>query len=352
MKRAIRNTQARSSRSKAAKDVIIREIPAILKANPRARRGVEAAELIVDPASLPAAPSAPPVSATQTQDAPSHPTKHNAAPTPSPPTITLRTTSTLEAAHRLLTHQPSSTPSTPNHHRHRPPKVAILNMASPLRPGGGVLSGAASQEEWLCARTTLYPSLREEFYRLPEVGGIFTPDVLVFRHWDDSATELPKAGRFYVDVVSAGMLRFPDLEQGGEDGGEERVYAEQKDREMVVRKIRAVLRIMTAKGAERVVLGAWGCGAYGNPVGEVAGAWRRVLLGKKERGRGSGALGAGAESWEGLEVVFAIKDVRMAERFAAAFGPGIDMEKVAPGDGHASDAEEESQEEDESGSDD
>jgi len=38
-------------------------------------------------------------------------------------------------------------------------------MASPLRPGGGVLTGATSQEEFLCARTTLYPSLREKFYR-------------------------------------------------------------------------------------------------------------------------------------------------------------------------------------------
>ncbi|KAB5566701.1 hypothetical protein GE09DRAFT_1273550 [Coniochaeta sp. 2T2.1] len=348
MKRAIRNTQARNSRSKAAKDVIIREIPAILKANPRARRGVEAAELIVDPAPLPTTPSAPPLSKTQSQETSSHPTKHNAAPT-SPPTVILRTTSTLEAAHRLLTTQDAS----PSHHRHRPPKVAILNMASPLRPGGGVLSGAASQEEWLCARTTLYASLREEFYRLPEVGGIFTPDMFVFRHWGDSATELPKAERFYVDVVSAGMLRFPDLEETKEEDGEEKVYAEQKDREMVVRKIRAVLRIMRAKGAEKVVLGAWGCGAYGNPVGEVAGAWRRVLLGKgKSQGQGSGELGAGAESWEGLEVVFAIKDGRMAERFAAAFGSGIEVEEVESGARHSGDGAEDSQDEDDEGSED
>jgi uncharacterized protein (TIGR02452 family) len=215
-------------------------------------------------------------------------------------------------------------------------------MASPLRPGGGVLTGAGSQEEYLCARTTLYASLHESFYRLPEVGGIYTPDVLVFRHWDGSAGELPKAERFYVDVVSSGMLRFPDLEDVGAAGegggeGEERRYAEQKDRELVLRKMRAVLRMVRGKGVDRVVLGAWGCGAYGNPVGEVAAAWRRVLLGKG-KGRGGTGLGAGSESWEGLEVVFAIKDVKLAERFAAAFGEGIEVEEVQSGEAQSSES--------------
>lgn len=316
MKRAIRNTQARSSRAKTAKDVIIREIPAILKANARARRGVEAGELIVDPP--PTASSVKPSPEDHQENVLSTPANAGAA---SPPRITLRITDTLAAAHDLLTH-----PDAPSPHRHRPPRVAILNMASPLRPGGGVLSGATSQEEWLCARTTLYPSLREEFYRLPEVGGIYTPDVLVFRRWDDAATEIAKADRFFVDVVSAGMLRFPDLDG---DDGEAKTYAEQKDRELVVMKMRAVMRMCRTKGAEKVVLGAWGCGAYGNPVGEVAAAWSKVLLGRK--GKGKGQAGA-TESWNGLEVVFAIKDAKMAQRFATAFGPGIDVEEVEPRD--------------------
>ena len=87
-------------------------------------------------------------------------------------------------------------------------------MASPLRPGGGVLTGATSQEEFLCARTTLLPSLRESFYRLPEIGAVFTHDVLVFRgsgSLADAGQELGPGERFWVDVVSAGMLRFPEL---------------------------------------------------------------------------------------------------------------------------------------------
>ncbi|EON96958.1 putative tigr02452 family protein [Phaeoacremonium minimum UCRPA7] len=230
--------------------------------------------------------------------------------------ISLRVTDTLQAAHEL-----SISAVGAASHRAR---VAILNMASPLRPGGGVLSGASSQEEWLCTRTTLYPSLREEFYRLPEVGGVYTPDVLVFRSWDSAASELDKKDRFYVDVITAAMLRFPDIEgEGGEAG-----YAEQKDRDLVISKMRAVLRIVRSKGVDKVVLGAWGCGAYGNPVREIARAWRRVLLGARSRRdpvvKRKGLID---EGWDGLEVVFAIKDSRMAEHFAKEFGDGIVVEQ-------------------------
>jgi hypothetical protein len=83
-------------------------------------------------------------------------------------------------------------------------------MASPIRPGGGFLDGANSQEEFLCARTTLFPSLWDSFYRLPEIGGIYTPDVLVFRDSTPEANDLTKRDRYFLDVVSAGMFRFPD----------------------------------------------------------------------------------------------------------------------------------------------
>ncbi|PZC93875.1 hypothetical protein A1F95_06965 [Pyrenophora tritici-repentis] len=213
------------------------------------------------------------------------------------------------------------------------PNTCILNMASPLRPGGGVLAGATSQEEYLCARTTLLPSLKETFYRLPELGGIYTPDVLVFRNslsLGDNAGELSPTERWYVDVASAGMLRFPELE--GEEDEVKRLG--KKDRRLAEAKIRAVLRIMERKGAEKVVLGAWGCGAYGNPVKDIAEAFRSVLDGvphSSSTSKKSKNGHAEQETWPGIkEVIFAIGNRKMATDFAAAFGGTIQVE-AGPG---------------------
>ncbi|OCK81865.1 hypothetical protein K432DRAFT_294549 [Lepidopterella palustris CBS 459.81] len=248
--------------------------------------------------------------------------------------IRILVTDTLTAAHELshplsssppshakLTHRKTSSSSSPD------ANVCILNMASPLRPGGGVLNGATSQEEFLCARTTLYPSLRESFYRLPEIGGVYTRDVLVFRPSGNlDEPELGAGERWWVDVVTAGMLRFPEVE--GEGEGEKR-YVSGKDREMVERKMRAVMRVANQQGVRRLVLGAWGCGAYGNPVAEVARLWRKVLL--REVGEGAGRMGGrkdeSAEKFDGVEqVVFAILDGRMAREFARYFGNGVVVE--------------------------
>ncbi|KAF2808957.1 uncharacterized protein BDZ99DRAFT_42881 [Mytilinidion resinicola] len=222
--------------------------------------------------------------------------------------IRILPTDTLTAALHI------SAPTKPKDHFPHS-NVTILNMASPLRPGGGILTGATSQEEFLCARTTLLPSLHERFYRLPTIGGILSRDVLVFRGAGALDTpELPVKERWWVDVVSAGMLRFPDVAEEEVDGEMVKQYLSTKDRETAKKMIRAVMRMCVMTGRKKVVLGAWGCGAYGNPVMEVARAWREVLLGE-------------GESWEPVEeVVFGILDRKMAGEFAVWFGKGVDVE--------------------------
>lgn len=183
-------------------------------------------------------------------------------------------------------------------------------------------------------RTTLLPSLKDEFYRLPEVGAVYTPDVLVFRSpADDNGDEiLDKKDRWFVDVVSAGMLRLPETEIDEETGRS--TYVNAKDRDIVLEKMRAVMRVFESRGAARVVLGAWGCGAYGNPVGEIARAWRRVLLGEGKKRKPK-------EQWPGIEeVFFAIKDASMAEAFATAFGDGLEWAEETGGDDEPTDQEE------------
>lgn len=295
-------------RAKQAKGTVNKIIPSLVASTSRAKKGVDAAELIVDPPRL-ARPSAPEKTAGSAfQEGEKTDLKGASDDADDNPSFTVRilVTDSLTAASALYT---TRRPSKKN--------VALLNMASPLRPGGGVLNGATSQEEFLCTRTTLLPSLRDEFYRLPELGGIFSPEVLVFR--DSEGEDLAKGERWYVNVVSAGMLRFPDLDDVGG-------YASGADAKLVEAKMRAVLRILGAKGTEQVVLGAWGCGAFGNPVEAIAKAWRKVLLGQANE-PSKGRHGAKPERWETLkEVVFAIKEHKMAEYFASAFGGDLSVE--------------------------
>jgi uncharacterized protein (TIGR02452 family) len=362
-------------RAKQAKQVINKTIPALLASSSRASKGVESSELIVDPAaSLANAPGKldaerhedtayikrkgqgrRKVKLDKAQESDTNETKRHrksvdldlanlsikSSTTPttfSPPKrkVRLITADTLTAAHILA--YPSKYGSSEPRPSKKAPNICILNMASPLRPGGGVLTGATSQEEFLCARTTLLPSLQESYYRLPEFGGIWSPDILVFHNnsaLGDAKGELGPGERYWVDVISAGMLRFPELE-GGED---EIKRLSRSDRGVVEKKMRGVLRIAAHKGVRKLVLGAWGCGAYGNPVVDVAQAWRRVLDGVVSASSRKGK--AEPETWPGLEeVVFAISNRRMAAEFARAFDDGMEVEP-GPSDATEDDDEEE-----------
>ncbi|KAI1869411.1 hypothetical protein JX265_006501 [Neoarthrinium moseri] len=289
----------RDARAKKAKATINKVIPGLLSAHPRAKRGAEASELMLEP-----------LARKKDKETVADKEAFTATQMQHGPRITLRVADTLTAARSLLQKESTGKLDLSNKNA----KVAILNMASPLSPGGGFVNGASSQEESLCMRTTLLSSLKDEFYRLPELGAIYTPDVLVFR--DEEGADLEKRDRWFVDCVSAAMLRMPETEVD-EDSGRGR-YASDKDRDLILQKMRTVMRIFQAKGAKSVVLGAWGCGAYGNPVGEVAAAWRKVLLGGRNKGKGN------KENWNGIqEVVFAIKDASLADGFEGAFGSGL-----------------------------
>ncbi|KAI0442930.1 hypothetical protein F4803DRAFT_575058 [Xylaria telfairii] len=334
----------RDARAKRARATLNKVIPAMLSAHPRARRGIERSELVVDPL----APSSL-VPGKEKDRASNGGATDDVAPGPrkkkkkkkkkgrpgdeqvsqgekivtsenhGPPRITLCVGDALTAAQALLSRSPSS-PSQQKQERkgsvggeasgHGHKKVGVLNMASPLAPGGGFLNGATGTEASLCLRTTLLPALRDEFYRLPELGIVYTPDVLVFRPTTSSSSSTKRAGdgtcsrseggagnttteddsrreddilakndRWFIDVATAAMLRHPETTTTTTSSAEnETGYALASDRELAERKMRAVLRVFAARGCGAVVLGAWGCGAHeGNPISEIAAAWRRVL---------------------------------------------------------------------------
>jgi uncharacterized protein (TIGR02452 family) len=164
---------------------------------------------------------------------------------------------------------------------------AVLNMASRRNPGGAVLSGAGAQEENLFRRSNLLCSMyqfvdfgwdygvpRSEGFSYPigrESGGIYSPDVSIFRSSEASGYAL-LAEPYRASVVSVPAIPNPPVH---EVLGELRLTEEAADgtRE----KIRAILRISACHGHDSVVLSAFGCGAFRNPPGHMAELFAEVL---------------------------------------------------------------------------
>jgi uncharacterized protein (TIGR02452 family) len=153
-------------------------------------------------------------------------------------------------------------------------KVVALNMASRGHPGGGWENGARAQEEALFRRTnyykSLYPSensalkaqLKGQPYAVPELGAIYSPGVTVFR--EDATNGFAFRQPFTVDMIASAAY---NLAKGIPSN-----YASN-----TCEKIRAILRVAHGTGHDCVVLGAYGCGAFGNDNNTVAGFFQKVF---------------------------------------------------------------------------
>ena len=153
----------------------------------------------------------------------------------------------------------------------------VMNFANAHNPGGGFLMGANAQEEALCRCSTLYESISSkkasEMYRynnthLSNVESdymLLSPAVCVFR---DEKLELFK------EPVEVGVITLPAPNRFGAA-----LFASNKTiEEAMTRRIRIMLRIAAKKGYRNLVLGAWGCGAFGNKPEEVSKYFRKVLV--------------------------------------------------------------------------
>jgi uncharacterized protein (TIGR02452 family) len=213
---------------------------------------------------------------------------------PNLPAATIRVIDgdTIDVALAIQQQTPNSTSS-----------VCVLNMANARHAGGGFMHGAVAQEEALCYRSSLYFTLKHRYYPIPEEGAIFSPRVLVIRDSMSNGHDLMDlripANLPVISVVSAAALCQPRVKK---DGNGAMVYASARDRDMMRKKMRAILRACMVNGCRRIVLGAFGCGAFANPPAEVAELWKEILAESEFGGW-----------WEA--VVFAVLDGKRDDNF-------------------------------------
>ena len=161
-------------------------------------------------------------------------------------------------------------------------RTAVLNFANPQYPGGGALQGAMAQEECLCRSSNLYLCLNsvtvfEDFYFYHKKLGhnffsdrlIYTRDVTVFKDDSEIPELLPNSKRFCVDVITCAAPYIV-----------KRKYTNRAAlKELFKSRIKNIFEAAIDNGVAVLVLGAFGCGAFGNPPEVVAEAFHEVIDG-------------------------------------------------------------------------
>lgn len=149
-----------------------------------------------------------------------------------------------------------------------PSRIAVLNFADALTPGGLVWEGVETQEEDLCRCSNLYPcisqdkvfddyygynrSLENDIYsdRL-----IYSKDVLFFKDETYWCLSIP---------VKCDVITCP-------------APVECNDINIFKQRIKSIIGAAYKAGVDRLILGKWGTGSFGNDPVLVATAFKEVL---------------------------------------------------------------------------
>lgn len=155
--------------------------------------------------------------------------------------------------------------------------VAVLNFASACNQGGGFLSGATAQEEDLCRCSGLYACLKSKpmFYNHNNIcdstlytdGIIYSPNVPFFRDQYNVLLETP----FTLSVITAPAPNMRSMSESEYESMEDTL------RKTFLTRAKKVLQVAEAFGHKIIVLGAWGCGAFGNDPQLVATVFTEAL---------------------------------------------------------------------------
>lgn len=141
-------------------------------------------------------------------------------------------------------------------------KIGVLDFASFKHAGGGFLSGSFAQEEALCHVSGLFPCLKNqtEWYDKPERinGGAYSDDYIF-------CEDVPFI--FNGKIIKASVLAMAAPNANAYDGDVT---------DILKNRMKLAYTIPAQYGVSVLVLGAWGCGVFGNDIDVVAKTWREL----------------------------------------------------------------------------
>jgi len=159
-------------------------------------------------------------------------------------------------------------------------KIGVLNFASAKKPGGGVWTGARAQEESICRASTLYPCLNTEYlkdnyysYHIEKRNEntdriIYVPNVLVFKTDNNILCEMLSDKDWYkIDIISCAAHNQKAYKVDYE-----------KLKTINYNKIKAIIECAVENDVDILILGALGCGAFGNDPQLVSKTFKKILI--------------------------------------------------------------------------
>lgn len=151
-------------------------------------------------------------------------------------------------------------------------KTAVLNFASYKHPGGGFLAGSKAQEECLCHESFLYNVLREfPFYykqnstnlnrALYTNRAIYSPNVIF--ESDDKVVEC--------DVITCAAPNITAATKYNKN------ISQEENLSVLRSRIKFVLDIAAENKVDTLILGAFGCGVFGQDAAVVCNIFLEYL---------------------------------------------------------------------------
>jgi uncharacterized protein (TIGR02452 family) len=155
-------------------------------------------------------------------------------------------------------------------------KTALLNFASAKNPGGGFLGGSQAQEESLARSSSLYPTLlqHQTYYESNKRAAhtfyidnlIYSPQVVFFKNDE---------GNYLERHINADVITMPAVNKGALKFVDDQIQKQIDD--VMKQRMRYVLAVSENNNVDTLILGAWGCGVFGNNPQNIADNFRHVL---------------------------------------------------------------------------
>ena len=198
-------------------------------------------------------------------------------------------------------------------------RMAVLDFASYRHPGGGYINGAMAQEEALCHDSTLYHYLKDQsvFYQWNRShlnGGLYHNRMLYLQGIRFFNPDYPLQESIDIHMVKTNSKLVDDIVVAApnkRDAKENHDISENENYQALQDRITFILDGAQYHHVDTLILGAFGCGVFGEDPYEVAQLFKDGLT--------SGAYGF-------TQVIFAIpKGNGNLDAFQQIFGSSTDL---------------------------